>query len=306
MASLSSVSDNFDFAHDPVTRAPVTLSPRAVVIAGRSGTGKSALIQRFALQYASSDGGFIVCDPSGGAEAARERYLRTMVSAGREHDFILIDFDDREARGTAYSSDRDDLQVLARAVVQEVMGKAGASFNEVLEHKRCTVVCLPAFYPPAFNRSISRVIFDDLACALKERVAQGMPSERFFVGLDEPFFLWAETDAAEDLRKVSEATGAAGVGLVFASHSSYRLVKSWPTKVVLGGVLDKDIDDVLDFLCPSVDETFAISDIRTVLRSLTPREALVADAHRLARVSIPPQCEFNRDSVAGGAATAWR
>ncbi len=294
MTSRSDTPDNFYLGRNAVTGVPVTLTPRAVAIAGRSGSGKSVLIQRFALQYASSGGGFIVFDSNAGAAAAGKNYLRVMGLAGRERDLILIDFDDREIRGSTYSSGRCPPQALARELVQRVMSKTEVSFEEVLEHKKCAMVCLPSLYPPAFNQAVSRAIFDDLAGALRGLTRQGRRVERFSIGLDEPFFLWAETDAAEDLGKISEAAGAVGIGLVLTSHSSYRLGKSWPTRVVLGSVLDRDLGDVLDFLCPSADETFATSDIPAALRSLKPREALVVDAHRLTRVSLP-----NKDPAPG-------
>lgn len=288
MISLSNTAHNFDFARNPVTEAPVTLPPQAVALMGDSATGKSVLIQQFARQYASNGGGFIVFDPV----AVRDRYRRVMSEAGREHDFFVIDFDDREASAlyrSLSSDDREDaVRRLTDSVRRQVMVKAGVRFKEVVEHKKCALVCLPAVHPPAFNQALSRVIFDDLAVALKEQTAQGKSSEQFFVGLDDPFFLWSEKYAAEDLGKISEAASTAGIGLVFAAQASFRrLVDSWPTRVVLGRVRDRDISDAWALLSPSADETFAAGDIPTVLRSLKPREALVGNARCLTRVAIP-------------------
>lgn len=291
MLSLSNTVHDFDFARNPATGAPVTLSPQAVALMGGSATGKSVLIQQFARQYASNGGGFIVFDPNAVAAAARERYLRAMGWAGRERDFFVIDFNGREVSASynpTPSGDGDELvRQLAGAVMRQVMAKTEVSIKEVVEHQRCALVCLPAVHPPAFNKALSRAIFEDLAVALKERTPQGESSEHFFVGLDDPFTLWPEKYAAEGLGKLSEATSTAGIGLVFASQSSYCLVESWPTKVVLGRVRDRDISDAWTLLGPSADEDIAVSDIPAVLRSLKPREALVSDALGLTRVAIP-------------------
>ena len=281
MISSSNRAHDFDFARDPVTGSLVTFPSQGVALIGGSASGKSVLMRRFARQYALNGGGFIVLDPNATSGDTRERYLGIMREAGREREFSTIDFTSREAvREVSENTDRYGFPFLNSVKLQ-------VRLREILESNSCMLVCLPAVHPPAINQALYGVIFDDLAVSLKERAARGENGGPFFVGLDDPFPPYAAKYAAEDLGKVPDAAEEAGIGLVFASPAADRLTESFRTKVVLGPVRDRDIDDVWALLTHSANDAVAACDIPTVLRSLKPREALVADAHSLKRVEIP-------------------